>query len=285
MKNSEPYVYDYLKSWRPDIQYEVPVGKAKPDFSIWEEESCKAFWEVADRETSGEELASLENLGLRVDSGWTESMTFIALKVARKSDQFGKCGNLPGMLVLAEWVGIANPTGSDISVVFEGWPQIEITPGRPGKFARNTKKAKMVGSEWAPVNNAISAVGILRRTNVEGYKWGLRDFAYRVWAKFDHCEHSAHLIANAQDRIQKCGVDLEHKTAYLQIYRNLRAHNPWPLDLHGPFDQVFDVTPGSLDPINVFDGLAPDARIEIPVSRVQAEIDALANDPNLRSTQ
>lgn len=284
MKGSEPIVWDYLREWCPGVRYEAKVGTSNPDFSIADEGGdCTAFWDVADREFTAADRRELESSyeasqrGEREwKSGRTKDMDFIQSKLHDKYRQFKNCGPVPGMLVLAEWAGAVWLNGDYVSIVLEGWPAMRVTLG--GEF-----EPEFCRGDDGRTNSPIAAVGIVRQKNTAYYKFGIHDFHKRTMDRFGNDEHTYGLWMKEEARLRSCGVDLDSKTTYLEIYRNGNARSPWPTELRGPFDQVFDIVSGCLEPILIHNGLAPDVTIPIPMSEAQMDIDAIMASPGFRN--
>lgn len=291
MKNSEPIVFDYLQSWCPGIRYEATVGASNPDFSLENNGITLAFWDVADREFTDADQRELqdhceasERGECLILAGRTKEIDFVKNKVRWKSEQFKKCGSCPGMLVLAEWAGAIHITGNDVSTVMEGWPQLRIESGNAGRVELvRSNDGRMNDPKVAQTNNHISAIGIVRQSNVQQHKSGLVSFETRVFERFGNTEHAWSLVNTERARLRGRGVDLEARTTYLEIFLNRKAHHPWPMELCGPFDRIFAVDPGVLEPTLIFDGLAPDFEIPIPLSQTQLDIDAIMKDQMFRA--
>lgn len=269
------------------------MGGSCPDFSIADPNGrCTAYWDVADRQFTESDRIRFDAIveaGKRgksaPSSGKSLDMKFVEMKVRQKSKQFSKCGAVPGMLVLAEWAGAIHVTGMDVSVAFEGWPQIglPLTGKSRSPLLLRSSDGRMVEQSVAGINNHIAAVAIVRSANIQKFKHGLMKFAERVFEKFADSEHAWGLVRQEEARQRSLGVDFDSKTTYLEVYRNRNAHYPWPTELHGPFDQVYDVLPTSMEPILTFDGLCPEREIPLPLSQTQLDIEAIIADPMFRS--
>ena len=296
MLNSEPIFADYLTENRFNWKYELPIGLSKPDFSVWQDEATPyAFWDVADREPSAQEEAEVDALIRRLREG-TEPATevqggpskgyyFVRSKIRSKYSQFKKAAPIPGMLVLAEWTGRASLDPDMMAAAIYGWPQVIVSPGHPHRepsFAR-ANDGKMVDESVADQNRHVSAIGILNYRQVNYYKHGLNQFTKDVNDRFDDFRHCLDLISQQERRQRSQGLDLDLKAPTLDIFLTLDAHNPWPQELAGTYDRIYEFDPRTHHFALVRDGLAPIVRIPVPASLDQQDIWSVEGLPGLRN--
>lgn len=281
---------DYLSKWCDSVKYEHGIGSSYPDFSIWsQDDEPIAFWEIAEKEFTAQnaneiqqELDDIQQSGISVKSGYSEGYSVLQYKIKKKSAQFRGCGSIPGMLVYADWTNYYMPTKSEVAAAILGDPTLVIS--QEGDYLGNSRRpnGKMVDSKYSHINNHISAVALFREEAIQTRIQGLDELTNEAIKKFRYGHPVFKFVENVKKEISS-KVDLARKYLFLDIFLNPHAHVAWPLELHGPYDRIFDVSESELHPTIVFDGQKPIQRIRLPESDVQRDIQDLMNDPNLRN--
>ncbi|MEI7575557.1 MAG: hypothetical protein WCK51_01595 [Armatimonadota bacterium] len=291
MKNSESVFEQYLKYWRLEFEHEKPIEGSKPDFSCWTSSGEPiVYWEIADRLFTEEDKRDLDELFAKAEhceggvtrTGPSKGYQFLEKKIRRKSEQFRKCGPVPGMLVVADWTHTADIDHRTVASVLYGWPQVRFTlhSDEPAIRFGRAEDGKLNDPDRAHLNTHFSAIGVLKEVNPNRVKYGLDEYTESVISTYIVTSHAFELIAKREREIGSCH-DLTIQVPALDIYVIPDAPISWPLEYVGELDTLY-----------LFDSEADDfversrreqANTQVPMSVTQRAISSLMSDPSLRN--
>lgn len=295
-KNSEGAFAEFLDRIGLRWQYETPHGSFKPDFTLLDQSDQQiGVIEVEDAmqtDQDREMTAELMETGT-VCRGY-DPYAHIERAIKNGSKQLQDVdSSLPCMIVVAD---ILNKPSSDIAVLgaMFGSLSIQIELGSPTSSEPKVvfgKGGKMVdppqgsrGSIYLMQNQRIGAVAYFKLKPVNAIRAGY--FADQR-AIAEYYRHQPEVALEALDQSHKHykmhGISPDEVEPCLEIYINPTSPKPWPVELHGPYDQVTTLAADTQTFQMVFNGLVePPARL-IKRSKVQRQIDELTLDPSLRN--
>lgn len=294
LKNSEPIFGRYLHYNGFEAAYEQYVGTSKPDFSLWSDGAPVAYWDVTDRQFTAKDHADRDRLIDRMNrgdppevvGGPSPAYSTLHSKLRNKSKQFSGASPVPGMLVIADWAFVATFRPDEVAAALYGWPQLIITFGTPRREPQFTRASdgRMVEPSVARKNLNISAISFLTLKLVNRHRYGLDAFMKDVISHFPNdLPHALELAADEEARLQHSGIDLNLEVPVLDVYLTKGAYHPWPQNLFGKYDRVYEYDTSTMGFRLTVDGLAPLTRTPIPASEFQKDIWALLAQPGFRN--
>lgn len=224
-------------------EYEPTVGGKKPDFKLWQGDLARAYIEV--ESITSTPFTEAED-GVEVDP-----VTPLQHKIGCAAKQLKHGKDLPCMIVVDGRGTMHHLTPAEVVQGMYGTEVFLVAMDRSGQvragLARDNDGRMQRPGMRSPQNTTISAIGVwqlfiadlqLTDANWRGDQL-LVDTLPRWALELDRMGLEGDELANLRRENGDC---LQWRVQLLQIIRNPDARIPWPDDLRGAYDSVYDVT-------------------------------------------